>query len=125
MNELITRATPGTSDTPLVNWDDKHCLIVDDIAGIRRLLRESLRNLGVKNVDQASSGGEAMNLISKTRYDIILCDYNLDEGKNGQQILEEARIRNYLLPSSMFIIISAEKTVESVMGAAEHQPDAY
>jgi len=108
-----------------IDWASKHYLIVDDFAGIRQLLRESLRSLGARNIDQASSGGEAMNLLNKVRYDVVLCDYNLGEGKNGQQVLEEARIRQLLLPSSVFVMVSAEKSVESVMGAAEHQPDAY
>lgn len=108
-----------------IDWAGKHYLIVDDFAGIRQLLRESLRSLGARNIDQASSGGEAMSLLTKTRYDVVLCDYNLGEGKNGQQVLEEARIRQLLLPSSVFVMVSAEKSVESVMGAAEHQPDAY
>ncbi len=125
MNELIARGQPKVADQALVNWDDKYCLIIDEIAGIRRLLRESLRNLGVKHCDQATSCGEAVAMLSKQRYDIVLCDYNLDGGKNGQQVLEEARVNHWLLPSSMFIIISAEKTVQSVIGAAEHQPDAY
>jgi len=108
-----------------IDWASKHYLIVDDFAGIRQLLRESLRSLGARTIDQASSGGEAMSLLLKTRYDVVLCDYNLGEGKNGQQVLEEARIRQLLLPSSVFVMVSAEKSVESVMGAAEHQPDAY
>jgi tetratricopeptide (TPR) repeat protein len=108
-----------------VDWADKNYLVVDDFVGIRQLLRESLRNLGAKNIDQASSGGEAIALLSKIRYDVVLCDYNLGEGKNGQQVLEEARIKNLLLPSSVWMMVSAEKSVESVMGAAEHQPDAY
>ena len=108
-----------------IDWASKHYLIVDDFAGIRQLLRESLRSLGARTIDQASSGGEAMSLLTKTRYDVVLCDYNLGEGKNGQQVLEEARIRQLLLPSSVFVVVSAEKSVESVMGAAEHQPDAY
>jgi tetratricopeptide (TPR) repeat protein len=108
-----------------VDWADKNYLVVDDFVGVRQLLRESLRNLGAKNIDQASSGGEAMALLARIRYDVVLCDYNLGEGKNGQQVLEEARIRNLLLPSSVWLMVSAEKSVESVMGAAEHQPDAY
>lgn len=108
-----------------IDWAGKHYLIVDDFVGIRQLLRESLRSLGARNIDQASSGGEAMGLLGKLRYDVVLCDYNLGEGKNGQQVLEEARVRQLLLPSSVFVMVSAEKTVESVMGAAEHQPDAY
>ncbi len=108
-----------------VDWSAKNYLVVDDFIGIRQLLRESLRNLGAKNIDQASSGGEAMALLARVRYDVVLCDYNLGEGKNGQQVLEEARVRHLLLPSSVWLMVSAEKSVESVMGAAEHQPDAY
>ncbi len=108
-----------------VDWAEKRYLLVDDFVGIRQLLRESLRNLGAKHIDQAASGGEAMVLLGKHRYDVVLCDYNLGDGKNGQQVLEEARLRNLLMPSSVWLMVSAEKSVESVMGAAEHQPDAY
>jgi tetratricopeptide (TPR) repeat protein len=108
-----------------IDWGEKRYLIIDDFVGIRQLLRESLRNLGAKHIDQAASGGEGMMLLAKTRYDVVLCDYNLGDGKNGQQVLEEARLRNLILPSSVWLMVSAEKSVESVMGAAEHQPDAY
>ncbi|MEJ7805305.1 MAG: tetratricopeptide repeat protein [Telluria sp.] len=108
-----------------IDWSTKSYLIVDDFIGVRQLLRESLRNLGAKHVDQASSGGEAMAALVRTRYDVVLCDYNLGDGKNGQQVLEEARMRNLLSPSSVWLMVSAEKSTESVMGAAEHQPDAY
>ncbi len=123
MSEFATPAVTATVDP--VDWAAKNYLVVDDLAGVRQMLRESLRSLGAKNIDQAASGGEAMGLLSRIRYDVVLCDYNLGEGKNGQQVLEEARMRGLLLPSSVFLIVSAEKSVESVMGAAEHQPDAY
>jgi tetratricopeptide (TPR) repeat protein len=122
---MITRDQPAASTLKEVSWSDKNYLIVDDFVGVRQLLRESLRNLGARNIDQASSGGEAMNLLGRIRYDVVLCDYNLGEGKNGQQVLEEARQRNLLNPSSVWMMVSAEKSTESVMGAAEHQPDAY
>jgi tetratricopeptide (TPR) repeat protein len=125
MNEpLKLNATLATSGQH-VDWSNKNYLIVDDFIGVRQLLRESLRNLGAKNIDQASSGGEAMALLVRSRYDVVLCDYNLGEGKNGQQVLEEVRVRNLLMPSCVWLMVSAEKSVESVMGAAEHQPDAY
>jgi tetratricopeptide (TPR) repeat protein len=125
MNMRSPYDTPGAADIANVDWADKNYLVVDDFIGIRQLLRESLRNLGARNIDQASSGGEAIGLLSRIRYDVVLCDYNLGEGKNGQQVLEEARMRNLLMPSSVWMMVSAEKSVESVMGAAEHQPDAY
>ena len=108
-----------------IDWASKNYLVVDDFVGVRQLLRESLRSLGARNIDQASSGGEAMGLLARIRYDVVLCDYNLGDGKNGQQVLEEARVRNLVNPSTVWLMVSAEKSVESVMGAAEHQPDAY
>lgn len=125
MNEAIKLNASLATATQHVDWASKHYLIVDDFIGVRQLLRESLRNLGAKNIDQASSGGEAMALLVRHRYDVVLCDYNLGEGKNGQQVLEEVRVRNLLMPSAVWLMVSAEKSVESVMGAAEHQPDAY
>jgi tetratricopeptide (TPR) repeat protein len=124
----MSAASPGAAAPAAahqVDWAGKNYLIVDDFAGIRQLLRESLRSLGARNIDQASSGGEAMGLLGRIRYDVVLCDYNLGDGKNGQQVLEEARVRNLVNPSTMWLMVSAEKSVESVMGAAEHQPDAY
>jgi tetratricopeptide (TPR) repeat protein len=123
--EMTTATAPAAAAEGAIDWSEKRYLLVDDFVGIRQLLRESLRNLGAKHIDQAASGGEAMVLLSKTRYDVVLCDYNLGDGKNGQQVLEEARIRNLMLPSGVWLMVSAEKSVESVMGAAEHQPDAY
>ena len=110
---------------PGVDWAEKRYLVVDDFVGVRQLLREALRSLGARHIDQASSGGEAMQLLARTPYDVVLCDFNLGEGKSGQHVLEEARIRGMLMPSSVWLMVSAEKSVEAVMGAAEHQPDAY
>jgi tetratricopeptide (TPR) repeat protein len=115
----------GAAVVSQIDWADKNYLVVDDFIGVRQLLRESLRSLGARNIDQASSGGEAMGLLARVRYDVVLCDYNLGDGKNGQQVLEEARVRNLINPSTVWMMVSAEKSVESVMGAAEHQPDAY
>ncbi len=123
---LSSGAKAGVApENQLPVWKDQHYLLVDDFQGMRQLLRESLRNLGARYVDQAGTGGEAMTLLQQSRYDVVLCDYNLGEGKNGQQVLEEARVRELIRPTTVWIVVSAEKSVESVMGNAEHQPDAY
>jgi tetratricopeptide (TPR) repeat protein len=109
----------------VTDWVNKHYLIVDDFSSMRVLLRDMLRGLKVRNADQANSGSEAVAALQRNRYDVVLCDYNLGEGRNGQQVLEEAKIRDLISPSCIWVMISAEKSVESVMGAAEYQPDGY
>lgn len=107
------------------DWRNKHYLLIDDFPGIRTMLRDMLRSLGVRYVDHAGSGAEAVASLGKTKYDVVLCDYHLGPGRTGQQVLEEAKIRDLVGPACIWLMISAEKSVESVMGAAEYQPDGY
>ncbi|MES2046963.1 MAG: tetratricopeptide repeat protein [Pseudomonadota bacterium] len=107
------------------DWINKHYLLIDDFSSMRVMLRDMLRSLGVKYVDQVGSGSEAVAALARTRYDVVLCDYNLGVGRTGQQVLEEAKIRDLVGPTCIWLMVSAEKSVESVMGAAEYQPDGY
>ncbi|WP_338846409.1 tetratricopeptide repeat protein [Massilia sp. W12] len=125
MSHQFAKPGPEAANAKLPDWKNQHYLLVDDFQGMRQLLRESLRNLGARFVDQAGSGGEAIMMLQQTRYNVVLCDYNLGQGKNGQQVLEEAKLRELVRPTVVWIVVSAEKSVESVMGAAELQPDAY
>lgn len=103
----------------------KSFLIVDDFQGMRSLLREMLRTFGSRNIDTATNGREAIGLLEKNKYDVVLCDYNLGSGKTGQHILEEAKHRNLIGLATAWIIITAEKTADLVFGAAEYMPDDY
>ncbi|HEX5392164.1 MAG TPA: tetratricopeptide repeat protein [Rhodocyclaceae bacterium] len=110
-----------------VAFADKAFLIIDDFHGMRAVLRDILRSCGAnsRNISTASNGGEAIAALERNRFDVVLCDYNLGAGKNGQQVLEEARHRRLISPSCAWIIVTAEKTTDIITGAAEHQPDTY
>lgn len=113
------------NQAPASDWVNKHYLLIDDFSNMRAMLRDMLRGLGVRYVDQAGSGSEAVAALARNRYDVVLCDYNLGAGRTGQQVLEEAKIRDLVGPTCIWLMVSAEKSVESVMGAAEYQPDGY
>jgi CheY-like chemotaxis protein len=103
----------------------KKIVVVDDFPAMRSMLRDMLKNYSADNIKEARNGEEALELLAEETKDIVLCDYNLGEGKDGQQVLEEAK-QNGLLPySSIFIMTTAENTSEMVMGAVEFQPDEY
>lgn len=109
------------------NVSDKNFLIIDDFHEMRSIFRDIVRSIGVdfKKVSTAGNGNEAIALLKKQRFDVVLCDWNLGKGKNGQQILEEAKLRKFVDPASIWIMITAEKTSDAVTGTAEFQPDAY
>lgn len=102
-------------------------LVIDDFVGMRTMLAGVLRGCGAnpKAIDAAATGGEAISMLGKKRYDIVLCDFNLGPGQNGMQVLEEAKHKNLIGPSCCWIMVTAEKTTDIVMGTAEAQPDAY
>jgi tetratricopeptide (TPR) repeat protein len=103
----------------------KSFLIIDDFQGMRSMMREMLKVFSVKNIDTAANGNEALVFLEKNKYDVVLCDFNLGNGKNGQQILEEAKHRDLIGLSTAWIIVTAEKTADMVFGAAEYMPDDY
>lgn len=111
-----------------VDWTRKRFLVIDDFSDMRSMLRSMLESYGAQHIDQAANGEDAVRLMERsgrTPYDVILCDYNLGAGQDGQQVLEEAKYKGLLRFSTVFIMITAENTVRMVMGAVEYQPDDY
>ena len=108
-----------------VNLKMKKVLVVDDFFNFRLTMKNMLRSFGIMYIDDAANGEEAIKKLRARRFDIVLCDYNLGTGKSGQHVLEEAKHRGYINFSSIFIMVTAENTLEMIMGAVEYEPDDY
>lgn len=104
---------------------DSKFLIIDDFENFRTSLRLMLTSFGAAFVDTVANAEQALNQSKYESYDVILCDFNLGEGKNGQQILEELRIKKKLKRTHLFVMITADTSKEAVLGTREFQPDAY
>lgn len=100
-------------------------LVIDDFQGMRTMLRDFVKAMGVTHVDTAANGKEALSQLRNNRYGIVICDFNLGLGQNGQQVLDEARMHDYIGVSTIWVMVTAEKTTDMVMGAAEVKPDDY
>lgn len=100
-------------------------LVIDDFGEMRNMIKGLLRLLGAKEIDAARDAKDALVLIGRSRYDVILCDYNLGTGKNGQQLFEELRHKQLIDMSTVFIMITAENARDMVMAVAEYEPDSY
>lgn len=105
--------------------DTLRLLVVDDMVEARSSIKRMVTSLGAKRIDTAVDGDQAMELIRHNDYDLVLSDYNLGKGKDGQQVLEEARYSRRLRQSAVFVMITGENAADMVMGALEYEPDAY
>ena len=52
-------------------------LVVDDSAVMRKVLIGVLARLGIRDVDQASDGTQAVLAVSKNEYGLVLMDWNM------------------------------------------------
>lgn len=104
---------------------ESNALVIDDFPGMRSMLLGFLKGMGVRNTQNAGSAKDALALLASNKYDIVICDYNLGQGQNGQQILEEAKHKKYIGYSTIWVMVTAEKTMDMFMGAAENKPDDY
>lgn len=107
------------------NFQEKTFLVVDDVVSMRASLRNTISTLGGTRIDMAGNGIEAINRLEQRTYDIILCDYDLGSGKDGQQLLEEIKRRKLVKNSTIFMMVTAERSYEKVVSAAELAPDDY
>lgn len=101
-------------------------LIVEDSATMRGWLRAAIADAGGKHIDTAESYFDALFRIrNRGGYNVVLCDYILSDTRDGQQLLEEVR-RTHLLPkSTIWLMITGERSYEQVFSAAELAPDDY
>ena len=106
-------------------YAQKRCLVVDDMPDTRTSLKRILIDYGVVNVETAGHAEEAIELCQRHQFDIVLSDYNLGPGKNGQQLLEELRHQELLKNVSIFVLITAESNIHHVLHALEFVPDDY
>lgn len=108
-----------------INYSKLRFLIADDFSNFRATVNAMLAKLGVYQVDMASNGADVLDKCLRKSYDVILCDYDLGPGKNGQQVLEELRFKGLISRRSLFILVSADAAKDVVMAAYDCEPDDY
>lgn len=109
----------------VINYGELRALVVDDYPGMRSALKLTLSNFGMTRIDLAANATEVLFKVQNNRYDLILSDFNLGEGRDGQQLLEELRHRHLISLSTVFIMVTAEAGYEKVVATAELAPDDY
>ena len=89
-------------------------LIIDDERGIRSTLKEILEYENY-TVDEAVDGENGLDLLSKNKYDVVLCDIKMPK-IDGMEVLDRARESN---PDVPFIMISAHGTIDTAVEATK------
>jgi two-component system, chemotaxis family, chemotaxis protein CheY len=90
-------------------------LIVDDYKTMVRIIRNLLGQIGFTDIDEASSGAEALEKINDKSYGLIISDWNM-EPMTGYQLLQKVR-ENKDIAEVPFIMVTAESKTDNVIAA--------
>ena len=96
-------------------------LVVDDEAGVRFFLEETLQRAG-HVVVTASSGEEALDRLREMPFDLAVVDLKLGGRVDGLRVLEAVKWR---WPETAVIILTAHGSLESAIAAIREGVDGY
>ena len=95
-------------------------LLVDDDASIRRALRMTLSTLGFE-IEEASSGEQAVSFVRTERYDAVLLDINMP-GVGG---IEACRMLRRLTPGLPILMLTVRDSADDKIDALDAGADDY
>ena len=90
-------------------------LVVDDFATMVQIVRKLLGQLGFENVDDARNGEAALEKLRYRKYDLVICDWNMEPMTGYDLLLKVRADRNLSL--TPFIMITAESKPDHVIAA--------
>jgi len=92
-------------------------LVVDDFQFARRICINVLKEIGLKNIVEASSGNVALDALSKKSFGLIITDHNMP-GMSGIEFVRKVRADNNIKHIPI-IMITSEGSKGTLLEATE------
>jgi len=102
-----------------------NALIIEHNVGMRGNIRNMLAQCGIDDVQTAGTAAAAIRKIQERAFDLILCEYHLGDGQDGQHLLEDLRNHHLIPLSTVFVMVTGESGYERVVSAVELAPNDY
>ena len=98
-------------------------LVVDDYGTMIRIIRNLLRQIGFKDIDDAPDGSIALSKMNIKRYSLVISDWNM-EPMTGYDLLRTVR-SDPAISATPFIMVTAESKTENVIAAKQAGVNNY
>ena len=103
---------------------DMNVLIVDDYKTMLRIIGNLLRQIGFRNIDEATDGTMALTSMKTKRYGLVISDWNM-EPMTGLDLLKQVRAKGDDNANVPFIMVTAESKTENVVAAKKAGVNNY
>jgi two-component system chemotaxis response regulator CheY len=98
-------------------------LVVDDFLTMRRIVRKILRDLDFEDIIEAEDGSAALDVLKRTRVDLIVSDWNMPK-MTGLELLKEVRSTESI-KDIPFLMVTAEAQKENILEAVKAKVSNY
>lgn len=92
-------------------------LIVDDFASMRRIVKNTLKQIGFKNILEADDGTTALTMLKEQKIDLVLADWNMPK-MSGLELLKTVK-KDDTLKTIPVLMVTAEAQKENVIEAIQ------
>jgi two-component system chemotaxis response regulator CheY len=106
-----------------MSYKDLTVLIVDDFLTMRRIVRKILRDLDFEDIIEAEDGSAALDVLKRTRIDLIVSDWNMPR-MTGLELLKEVRSTESI-KNTPFLMVTAESQKENIVEAVKAKVSNY
>lgn len=91
-------------------------LVVDDFSTMRRIVKNLLRELDMKNLQEADDGSSAVPMLEDGDFDLVVTDWNMPE-MDGYELLKYIRASPKLQHIPVLMVTAESKREQIVMAA--------
>ncbi|MGC8529529.1 MAG: chemotaxis response regulator CheY [Leptospirillia bacterium] len=90
-------------------------LVVDDFSTMRRIVKNTLRQIGFTNIEEAEDGQKAYERLSVEKFDFVVSDWNMPN-MTGIDLLRKVRATPQI-KDIPFLMVTAEAKQENIVEA--------
>ena len=98
-------------------------LVVDDFSTMRRIVKNTLRQIGFTNIEEAEDGQKAYDRLSAEKFDFVVSDWNMPN-MTGIDLLRKVRATPQI-KDIPFLMVTAESQKENVVEAVKARVNNY
>ncbi len=102
---------------------DMKILVVDDFATMRRIIKNILRQIGYRNIEEADDGDVGLKLLKSQPFDFVISDWNMPK-MSGLELLKAVR-SDPQISDMPFLMVTAEAQKENVIEAVKAKVSNY
>ncbi|NKE73081.1 chemotaxis response regulator CheY [Candidatus Manganitrophus noduliformans] len=98
-------------------------LVVDDMSSMRRIIKNTLKQLGYPNTDEAEDGDKALEMVRNAPFDLVVSDWNMPN-MNGLDLLKAIR-QDPKLSALPVLMVTTEAEMDHILEAIRSGVNSY